>query len=116
MRAFEELGMIARRLRSLRFFAMKCESHPFQIRIWSVALLKISKSVIVRSFGRWEFLQCSRNPDYCQYSASEEPHNEILRNTNSAELLERSFKAMYKDVGSLLTSQFFVIVWDRCGF
>jgi hypothetical protein len=90
MRTFKDLGMIAKRLCSLRFFAMKFDSHPFQIRIWPVALLKISKSVVVKHFGRWEFLQGSSNPDCYQYSAPKEPHREILNNNNCAELLGRS--------------------------
>jgi hypothetical protein len=90
MRALEDFGMIARRLLSLRFFAMKFDSHRFQIRIWAAAHPKISKSVIVRNFGRCECIQGSSNPDCCQYPASEESHREILKNNNSAELLARS--------------------------
>jgi hypothetical protein len=90
MRALEDLGMIARRLLSLRKLAKKFDSDRFQIRISAAALPKISKSAVVRNFGWWAFLQSSNNPDCCQCPASEEPRREILKNTDSAELLRRS--------------------------
>jgi hypothetical protein len=90
MRALEDLGMIARRLLSLRKLAKKFDGHPFQIRISATAFHKISKSAVVRNFVQWEFLQSSSNPDCCQYRASEERRREILNNTDSAELSGRS--------------------------